>query len=58
MTWNDRNSLRIRMTDSALDWTVNAPSTSVLTLVNAVSAKLPPASWHRKRWSAPVRHLR
>src|ERR1700733_554021 len=45
VTWTARNSLRIRMTDPSLDWTVTAHSTTLLTLVNAVSAKLPPASW-------------
>jgi hypothetical protein len=45
VTWAARNSLRIRMTDPSLDWTVTAHSTRVLTLVNAVSAKLPLASW-------------
>ena len=33
------------MTDPALDWSVTAYSTRVLTCVNAVSAKLPLASW-------------
>ena len=45
VTWVARNSLRIRMTDPSLDWTVTAHSTRVLTFVNAVSAKLPLASW-------------
>jgi hypothetical protein len=33
------------MTDPSLDWTVTAHSTRVLTLVNAISARLPLASW-------------
>jgi hypothetical protein len=45
VTWTARNSLRVRMTDPSLDWTVTAHSTRVLTLVNGVSAKLPLASW-------------
>ena len=45
VTWAARNSLRIRMTDPSLDWTVTAHSTRVLTFVNAISAKLPLASW-------------
>jgi hypothetical protein len=45
VTWTARNSLRIRMTDPSLDWTVTAYSTRMLTFVNAVSAKLPLASW-------------
>jgi hypothetical protein len=45
VTWAARNSLRIRMTDPSLDWTVTAHSTRALTFVNAISAKLPLASW-------------
>jgi hypothetical protein len=45
VTWTARNSLRIRMPDPALDWTLTAHATRVLTCVNAVSAKLPLASW-------------
>lgn len=41
-----RSSLRIRIADPSLDWTVIAHSTRVLTFVNAVSAKLPLAGRH------------
>jgi hypothetical protein len=44
VTWTARNSLRIQLADPALDWTVTASATRVLTLVNAISAKLPRAS--------------
>ncbi len=44
LTWPGRNSLRIRMTEPELDWTVTAHSTRVLTFVNAISARLPLAS--------------
>jgi hypothetical protein len=45
VTWTARNSLRIRMADPSLDWTVTAYSTRALTVVNAISARLPLASW-------------
>jgi hypothetical protein len=45
VTWTGQNSLRIQMNDPRLDWTLTAHSTWPLTLVNAVSSRLPAASW-------------
>jgi hypothetical protein len=45
VAWTGRDSLRIQMSDPALDWTLTARSTWVLTFFNAVGARLPAASW-------------
>jgi hypothetical protein len=45
VAWTGRNSLRIQMSEPALDWTLKARTTPVLTFFNAVSARLPAASW-------------
>ncbi len=45
VTWTDRNSLRIRMGEPDLDWTVSAYSTLTLRFFNAVGSRLPAASW-------------
>jgi hypothetical protein len=45
VAWTGPNSLHIQMSDPSLDWTVTARSTRVLAFFNAVSARLPAASW-------------
>jgi hypothetical protein len=45
VAWTGRNSLHIQMSEPSLDWTLTMRSTPVLTLFNAVSARLPAASW-------------
>ena len=57
VTWPTRNSLRIRMTDPSLDWTVTAHSTRVLTFINVISAKLPRASWRPQALVRAREHL-
>jgi hypothetical protein len=48
VVWTDRNSLRIQMSAPSLDWTLTARSTPVLTVVNAVSSRLPASSWRSR----------
>jgi hypothetical protein len=43
--WIGPNSLRVQMSEPALTWTMTARRTPTLTLLNAVSRRLPPASW-------------
>jgi hypothetical protein len=45
VAWTGPDSLHIQMSDPALDWTLTARSTPVLAFFNAVSARLPAASW-------------
>ncbi|MFI7004917.1 hypothetical protein [Streptomyces sp. NPDC050145] len=45
LAWTGPASLRVTMDAPALEWTLTARSTPVLTALNAVSAALPLASW-------------
>lgn len=43
--WTGPSSLRVTMPDRALDWTLNAGSTRTLRALNAVSPRMPLATW-------------
>jgi hypothetical protein len=45
LTWTEPATLRVRMDEPALEWTVTATSTPILGLLNMVSSALPLASW-------------
>jgi hypothetical protein len=45
LTWTGPTDLRVSMDDPALEWTLTATSTPVLTAANALGAALPAASW-------------
>lgn len=45
LTWTDAASLHVTMDAPALDWTLTAHSTPVLTVMNAVSSALPLSTW-------------
>lgn len=45
LTWTGPTSLRVQVDSPALDWTLTASSTRLLDLLNALSARLPLASW-------------
>jgi hypothetical protein len=57
VTWTAHDSLRIQMTDPALDWTLTANTTRLLAFVNAISAKLPAASWRPRSLVRAREHL-
>jgi hypothetical protein len=45
LDWEGPASLRVTMDSPALDWTLTATTTPLLTALNAVSARLPLATW-------------
>jgi hypothetical protein len=49
LTWTGPTSLRVGMSAPSLEWTLTATSTRSLTLLNAISARLPASSWRSAR---------
>ena len=56
VTWTGPSTLRVTMDTPSLDWTLTASSTTLLDLINAISATLPIATW-KPRYMVRAREL-
>ncbi len=57
LTWSGPATLRVTMGSPALEWTLTATSTRILTVLNAMNAAMPLAAWRLRSLVRAREHL-